>query len=73
MVVGGGARRRRGEERPFGRVEVENRSPVPGTASFEELEAVARERIGYYNRVRRHSSPGDRPPLAIIEDFHREG
>ena len=29
--------------------------------------------INYYNRVRRHSSLGDRPPLGIIEDFYREG
>ncbi|WP_419167173.1 integrase core domain-containing protein [Candidatus Palauibacter sp.] len=55
------------------RFEVENRSLVLDAGSLEELAAVVRDRINYYNRVRRHSSLGDRPPLTIIEDFYREG
>ena len=57
----------------FGRFKVENRSLILDAGSIEELEAVVRARINYYNRVRRHSSLGDRPPLRIIEDFYREG
>ncbi len=57
----------------FGRFKVENRSLILDAGSLEELAAVVEDRIGYYNRVRRHSSLGDRPPLKIIEDFYREG
>ena len=57
----------------FGRFKVENRSLILDAGSLEELAAVVRDRINYYNRVRRHSSLGDRPPLEIIEDFYREG
>ena len=57
----------------FGRFKVENRSLFPDAGSLEELAAVARDRINYYNRVRRHSSLGDRPPLNIIQGFYREG
>lgn len=57
----------------FGRFKVENRSLILDAESLEELEAIVRKRIRYYNRVRRHSSLGDRPPLAIIQDYYREG
>lgn len=57
----------------FGRFKVENRSLILDAGSLEELAAVVGDRIGYYNRVRRHSSLGDRPPMEIIEDFYREG
>ena len=57
----------------FGRFKVENRSLILDAGSLDELAAVVRDRITYYNRVRRHSSLGDRPPLTIIEDFYREG
>ena len=57
----------------FGRFKIENRSLILDAGSLEELAAVVRDRINYYNRVRRHSSLGDRPPLEIIEDFYREG
>ena len=57
----------------FGRFKVENRSLILDAGSLEELNAIVRDRIGYYNRVRRHSSLGDRPPLAIITDLYREG
>ena len=57
----------------FGRFKVENRSLILDAGSLDELTAVVRDRINYYNRVRRHSSLGDRPPLKIIEDFYREG
>lgn len=30
---------------------------------------VVGKRTGYLSRVRRHSSPGDRPPAAVIRDF----
>ncbi|WP_420462796.1 integrase core domain-containing protein [Candidatus Palauibacter sp.] len=40
----------------FGRFKVENRSLILD-GSIEELAAVVRDRIGYYNRARRHSSP----------------
>ncbi len=57
----------------FGRFKVENRSLILDAGSVEELAAVVRDRINYYNRVRRHSSLGDRPPMTIIEDLYREG
>ena len=57
----------------FGRFKVENRSLILHAGSFAELTAVVENRIRYYNRVRHHSPSGDRPPLAIIEDFYREG
>ena len=57
----------------FGRFKVENRSLILDAESLEELKAVVRDRIRYYNRVRRHSSLGDRPPLAIIQNLYREG
>ena len=57
----------------FGRFKVENRSLILDAGSLEEIAAVVRDRINYYNRVRRHSSLGDRPPLTIIQDFYREG
>ena len=57
----------------FGRFKVENRSLILDADSLEELRTIVGKRIRYYNRVRRHSSLGDRPPLAIIQDFHREG
>ena len=57
----------------FGRFKVENRSLILDAESVEELKAVVRDRIRYYNRVRRHSSLGDRPPLAIIQNLYREG
>ena len=60
-------------ESVFGRFKVENRSLTLDAGSLEELAAVVRGRIRYYNRVRRHRSLGDRPPLKIIEDFYREG
>ncbi|WP_420463412.1 integrase core domain-containing protein [Candidatus Palauibacter sp.] len=45
---------------PGGRV-----TPRLGVGSLEELAAVVRDRINYYNQVRRHSSLGDRPPLRV--------
>ena len=57
----------------FGRFKVENRSLVLDAESLEELTAFVGDRVGYYNRVRRRSSLGDRPPPAIIEDFYHEG
>ncbi|WP_419160911.1 hypothetical protein [Candidatus Palauibacter sp.] len=49
--------------------------PEPTATSEPQLvehAAVVRDRINYYNQVRRHSSLEDRPPLRIIEDFYRE-
>ena len=40
-------------------------TPRLGVGSLEELAAVVRDRINYYNQVRRHSSLGDRPPLSV--------
>ena len=57
----------------FGRFKVENGSLLSDARSLEELLPVVGTRMRYYNRVRRHSSLGDRPPLTIIEDFYREG
>lgn len=57
----------------FGRFKVENRSLILDPDSLEELVAVVRDRIRYYNRVRRHSSLGDRPPMRFITDFYHEG
>ena len=48
-------------------------TPRLGVGSLEELAAVVRDRINYYNQVRRHSSLGDRPPLRTIDDFYRDG
>ena len=56
----------------FGRVKVENRSLILEAESFEGPMIIVRRRIRYYNRVRRHSFLGDRPPMAIIQDFYRE-
>ncbi|WP_428274402.1 hypothetical protein [Candidatus Palauibacter sp.] len=42
--------------RGLARTEVENRSLIPDAGSLDELAAVVRDRIRYYNRVRRHSS-----------------
>ena len=53
----------------FGRFKVENRSLILDAESIEELRTIVRKRIRYYNRVRRHSSLGDRPPMAIIQEF----
>ena len=57
----------------FGRFKVENRSLILDAESLEELKTIVRKRIRYYNRVRRHSSLGDRPPMAIIQDSYQEG
>ena len=57
----------------FGRFKVENRSLILDAESLDELRTIVQERIKYYNRVRRHSSPGDRPPMAIIQEFYHEG
>lgn len=57
----------------FGRFKVENGSLLSDAGSLTELVGVVGRRLAYYNRVRRHSSLGDRPPLTIIEDFYREG
>ncbi len=43
----------------FGRFKVENRSLILDAVSLEELDAVVRDRINYYNRVRRHSPPSE--------------
>ena len=57
----------------FDRLKVENRSLILDAESLEELKTIVQRRIRYYNRVRRHSSLGDRPPTAIIQDFYQEG
>ena len=57
----------------FGRLKVENRSLILDADSIEELTTIVQQRIRYYNRVRRHSSLGDRPPMAIIQDSYQEG
>ena len=57
----------------FGRFKVENRSLILDAESLDELRTIVQQRIRYYNRVRRHSSLGDRPPMAIIQDFYRKG
>ena len=56
----------------FGRFKVENRSLILDAESLEQLSTIVRRRIRYYNRVRRHSSLGDRPPMAIIQEFYHE-
>ena len=56
----------------FGRFKVENRSLILDAESLDELRTIVGERIRYYNRVRRYSSLGDRPPMAIIQDFYHE-
>ena len=57
----------------FGRFKVKNRSLILDADSLGELKTIVWKRIRYYNRVRRHSPLGDRPPMAIIQDFYREG
>ena len=49
-----------------GRFKVENWSLIFDDGSLEEFAAVVRDRTGYYNWVRRHSSLRNRPPLTII-------
>lgn len=68
-----GARENPEMESFFGRFKVENNSLLLDAVTLEELKAVVAGRIQYYNRERRHSSLGDRPPLAFIEDLYREG
>lgn len=60
-------------ESVLGRFEVEDRSRILNAGPLEELAAIVRDRIRCYNRARRHSSPGDRPPMAIFQDFYHEG
>ncbi len=57
----------------IGRFKVENRSLLLDAGSLDELKAVVEARIWYYNQERRHSSLGNRAPLAFIEDLYREG
>ncbi len=68
-----GARENPEMESFFGRFKVENNSLLLDAVTLEELTAVVAGRIQYYNRERRHSSLGGRPPLAFIEDLYREG
>ena len=68
-----GARENPEMESFFGRFKVENNSLLLDAVTLEELKAVVAGRIQYYNRERRHSSLGDRPPLAFIEGLYREG
>jgi transposase InsO family protein len=69
----GGPRTTRKMESFFGRFKVENGFLLSDAGSLAELTAVVTSRIEYYNRVRRHSSLGDRPPLALIAKLYREG
>ena len=57
----------------IGRFKVENRSLLLDAETLDELRAVIETRTRYYNQERRHSSLGNRAPLAFIEDLHREG
>lgn len=58
-----------------GRFKVENRSLFLEAGSREELVGVVRERLRYYNRVRRHSSLGMVSPLEFVRSLppHPEG
>ncbi|CAN5809684.1 hypothetical protein BH20GEM1_BH20GEM1_14290 [soil metagenome] len=58
-----------------GRFKVENRSLFLDAETREELILVVRDRLRYYNRVRRHSSLGMISPLEFIASLspHPEG
>lgn len=55
----------------FGRFKVENRSLLLDAADLEELSAVVRDRLRYYNRDRRHSSLGMLSPLDYLGSLPR--
>lgn len=44
----------------------ENRSLFLDAQTLDELKAVVAERMGYYNRERRHSSIGYRAPATFV-------
>jgi transposase InsO family protein len=48
------------------RFKTENRSLLLDAASLADLERVVGERIGYYNRRRRHSALGNQAPLVFL-------
>ena len=48
------------------RFKTENRSLLLDAQTPEQLEAVVAERMGYYNRVRRHSTIGYQAPVSYI-------
>ena len=57
----------------FGRFKTENRSLLLDAQSLPELRRVVRRRIAHYNRRRRHSSLGYRPPLEFVRTLLTEG
>lgn len=67
-----GARENPEMESFFGRFKVKNSSLLLDAVTLEGLKDVVEAQIHYYNRERRHSSLGNRPPLAFIEDLYRE-
>jgi len=50
----------------LGRFKTENRSLLLDAPSLEALQEVVDERMGYYNRVRRHSALGYRAPYDFL-------
>jgi putative transposase len=53
----------------YARFKVENRSLFLDAESLAELAAVVRDRLRYYNRVRRHSSIGMQSPLEFVRSL----
>ncbi len=58
-----GARDNTEMESFHGRFKTENRSLIDDAQSLEALRIVLGERLGYFNRKRRHSTLGNRSPL----------
>jgi putative transposase len=52
----------------IGRFKSENRLLFWEQEDFEALEEVAKVRVRYYNRVRRHSALGNKSPLEYLNE-----
>jgi putative transposase len=57
----------------FGRFKVENRSLIQDAETMPQLTEITAKRIQHYNRRRRHSALGNRPPLEYFEAIREEG
>jgi transposase InsO family protein len=56
----------------FSRFKSENRSLLLDAPTLTALKRGVKERMAYYNRVRRHSSLGNVPPLVFLQRWLEE-